>query len=219
MKLAQTFVLFLAITSLGAFAQEDEPKTVLSKSETIELIGSHVISFGSDEKEVLGVEQTGDNNQLTAIQQLTQPDNYVFQTAQTGDNNVGYTFQAGTNHELILNQNGNNNEANLWSYGLSTQNFVQQEGSNNFVNSYIENTSTDSRTATSMQIGDNNSINLQLPDTNPVNTLKGITILQTGTGNSAELMLNHFDSPYLKVEQTGGATVSITHSPFNFPTK
>lgn len=219
MKLAQMFVLFLLITSFGTFAQEDEPKTVLSKSETIELIGSHVISFGSAEKEVLGVEQTGDNNQLTSVQQLTQPDNYVFQTAQTGDNNVGYTFQAGTNHELILNQNGNNNEANLWSYGLSTQNFVQQEGSNNFVNSYIENTSMDSRSATSIQLGDNNKINLQLPDNSPLSALKGIVVLQTGPGNSADIMLNHYGSPFLKVEQTGGAAISITHSAFNFPTR
>jgi hypothetical protein len=131
---------------------------------------------------------------------------------------VGYTYQSGVNHELILNQNGNNNTANLWSFGSNTQNFVQQEGSNNFVNSYIENTSMDSRTATSIQIGDNNRINLQLPGTY-TNALKDILILQTGPGNSADLMLTHFDSPFLKVEQTGGAAIQITHSAFNFPTK
>lgn len=219
MKSAQILMLFLLISSFYAFAQEDEQKTLLTKSETIELIGSHVISFGSAEKELIGVKQTGDNNQLTAIQQLTQSENYIFQTVQTGYNNVGYTFQAGTGHELILNQNGNNNEANLWSLGKSTQNFVQQEGSGNFVNSYIENTSMDSRIATSIQIGDNNKINLQLTDMNAGNTLKGVAILQTGLGNSADLMLNYFDLPYLKVEQTGGATIQITHSAFYFPTK
>lgn len=219
MKSVKIFILFLAVTAFNAFAQDDVREGVLTTSETVELIGGHIISFGSLQKDILEVKQIGNNNQLTAIQQLTQTDNYVFQTVQTGDNNVGYTFQAGTGHELILKQNGNNNEANLWSFGSSAQNFVQQEGSNNFVNSYIENISMESRTATSIQIGDNNKINLQLTDTNPLNTLKGITILQTGPGNSADIMLNHFDSPSLKVEQTGGAAIQITRSAFNFPTR
>ena len=219
MKSAQIFILFLTIISISAFAQDDLQEGVLTTSETVELIGGHIISFGSVEKDVLEVQQIGNNNQLTAIQQLTQNGSYVFQTMQNGNDNVGYTYQSGVGHELILNQNGNNNEANLWSFGSSTQNFVQQEGNNNFVNSYVENTSMVSRTATSIQIGDNNSINLQLPDYNTNKSLMGILVLQTGTGNTADLFLNQFDAPYLKVEQTGGAKFSISHSPFNFPTK
>lgn len=216
MKSTQIFIFFLVIISFSSFAQVYVLEGVLTTSETMELIGGHIISFGSAQRDVLQIEQIGNNNQLTAIQQLTQSGSYVFQTLQKGDNNMGYTYQSGVGHELILNQNGNNNEANLQSIGSNTKNFVQQEGSYNFVNSFIENTSLESRTATSVQIGDKNSINLQLPDNN---TNKSLMVLQTGTGNSADLLLNQFDAPSLKVEQTGGATVLITQSDFNFPTK
>ena len=219
MKAAQIFTLLILITSFSTFAQEDVPEGVLTISETMELIGGHIISFGSAPNNVLQVEQIGNNNELTAIQQLTQSGSYIFQTLQKGNDNVGYTYQSGVNHELILNQNGNNNNANLWSFGLSTQNFVYQQGSDNSVNSYIENTSMEVRTATLVQIGDFNSINLQLPDINPVSGLTGISILQTGAGNSADLYLDHSSASYLSVEQTGGAVVSIMHSDFNFPTK
>jgi hypothetical protein len=219
MKSAQMFILFLAVTAFNAFAQDDVPEGILTSTERLELIGGHIISFGSPQKDVLQIEQIGNNNQITAIQQLTQTGSYVFQTLQNGNDNVGYTYQSGAGHELILNQNGNHNEANLRSLGSNTQNFVQQKGSDNFVNSFVENTSIVSLTATSVQIGDNNRINLQLPDINPVDALKEIYILQTGPGNSADVMLNYFDSPYLEVEQTGGSKISITHTQFNFPTK
>ncbi len=88
----------------------------------------------------------------------------------------------------------------------------------NQVNSFIENYNL-TRTATSIQVGDGNKLNLQLPDNNSENSLIGIMVLQTGAGNSADLYLDHFEAPYLKVEQTGGAAISITHSAFNFPTK
>ena len=123
MKSAQIFILFLALITFNAFAQE-ETEGVLTTSETMELIGGHIISFGTAQKDVLQIEQIGNNNELTAIQQLTQSGSYVFQTLQKGNDNVGYTFQSGVGHELILNQNGNNNEANLWSSGSDRKSVV-----------------------------------------------------------------------------------------------
>jgi hypothetical protein len=128
MKSAQILLLFLAITAFSAFAQDDVPKGVLTTSETVELIGGHIISFGSAPKDVLQIEQIGNNNQITAIQQLTQTGSYVFQTLQNGNDNVGYTYQSGVNHELILNQNGNNNTANLWSHWFKYSKFCATGG-------------------------------------------------------------------------------------------
>ena len=98
MKSAQIIILFLALTTFNAFAQEDDTEGVLTASETMELIGGHIISFSSPQKDVLQIEQIGNNNQLTAIQQLTQNGSYVFQTLQKGNDNVGYTYQYASAH-------------------------------------------------------------------------------------------------------------------------
>ncbi len=220
MKFAHIFILFLIVTSFSAFAQEEVPETVLTPRETVELIKGQVIDFGySVINDMLQIQQIGDNNQITAIQQLNGNAQYILTANQSGTGNIGYINQSGDGHESLLIQNGSINTANLWSVGSQTQNFVQQEGIGNQVNSYIENYNFQSRTATSIQLGDGNKINLQLPDNKAENSLMGIAVLQTGGGNSADLYLDHFEAPYLKVEQTGGAAISITHSAFNFPTK
>jgi hypothetical protein len=168
---------------------------------------------------MLQLQQIGNNNQITAIQQLNGNLQFILTANQEGTGNIGYINQLGNGHESLLVQNGNTNVANLWSVGSQTQNFVQQEGIGNLVNSYIENYNFQSRTTSSIQVGDGNKLNLQLPDNNSENSLIGIMVLQTGAGNSADLFLDHFEAPYLKVEQTGGAAISISHSAFNFPTK
>ena len=203
-----------------SFAQEDVPETVLTPLETVELISGHVIDFSYLVlNDVLQIQQTGNNNHMTAIQQLSGNSPYILTAIQDGDGNIGYINQSGNGHETLLTQNGSGNIAYLWSLGSNTQNFVQQEGIGNQLNSYIENNDFDSRTANLIQLGDDNKINLQLPDINPVNALKGIAILQTGSGNYADLYLDHSSTPYFKVEQTGGAEIRIMHSDFNFPTK
>jgi hypothetical protein len=220
MKFALIFILLFSATSFNAFSQDDVEETILTPGETVELISGQIIDFGySVINDMLQLQQIGNNNQITAIQQLNGNTQFILTANQEGTGNIGYINQSGNGHESSLVQNGNTNVANLWSVGSQTQNFVQQEGIGNQVNSFIENYNSQSRTATSIQIGDGNKLNLQLPDNNSENSLIGIMVLQTGAGNSADLYLDHFEAPYLKVEQTGGAAISITHSAFNFPTK
>jgi hypothetical protein len=99
MKSAQILLLFLAITAFSAFAQDDVPKGVLTTSETVELIGGHIISFGSAPKDVLQIEQIGNNNQLTAIQQLTQTVAMFFRLCRM----VMIMWAIHTNRVLITN--------------------------------------------------------------------------------------------------------------------
>lgn len=220
MKFALIFILLFSATTLNAFSQDVVEETILTPGETVELISGQVIDFGySVINDMLQLQQIGNNNQITAIQQLNGNLQFILTANQEGTGNIGYINQLGNGHESLLVQNGNTNVANLWSVGSQTQNFVQQEGIGNLVNSYIENYNFQSRTTSSIQVGDGNKLNLQLPDNNSENSLIGIMVLQTGAGNSADLFLDHFEAPYLKVEQTGGAAISISHSAFNFPTK
>ncbi len=216
-KIILLFSLLLVV--FFANAQDEEENTgILTTSETEELLQVNIIEFGSPViNDILQLQQVGDDNKLIAIQQLSDNTSYVFTAKQTGDGNIGYVNQTGNNHESLLFQNGNLNIANLWSVGANTQNFVQQEGNANLVNSFVENFNSPSKTVTSIQIGDDNEINLALIDEGA--SLSGIAVLQTGQSNFAELYLNHFDSPYLNVVQTGGAKISITHTDFSFPTK
>lgn len=216
-------ILLFSLLLVGFFANaqdEEENPGTLTTGETEELLQVNIIDFGSPViNDILKLQQVGDGNKLIAIQQLNDNSTYIFSAKQSGDNNSGFINQNGNNHESLLFQNGNLNIANLWSVGANTQNFVQQEGNANLVNSYIENFNFPSKTATSIQVGDDNEINLALTDVGASNNLSGIMVLQTGSSNFAELFLDHYNAPYLKIEQTGGAKISIKHTDFSFPTK
>jgi len=47
----------------------------------------------------------------------------------------------------------------------------------------------------------------------------GMRLTQTGDANSANLVLENYDAPFIKVDQTGGANIEIMHSFFHFPDK
>jgi len=193
----------------------------VTTSEAVELINNRAINWEfpvvSDR---LQLDQVGNNNQLTAIQQLDDNTSYILTAKQEGNENKGYIKQEGKGHESVLLQNGYSNEASLWSLGSNTQNFVQQKGNGNSINSLIENYNFNARATTSIQVGNVNRIDLQMNDAHADNNLLGLLVIQKGSGNSALLSLDNIQSPYLKVEQKGsGAAVSITQSAFNFPMK
>ena len=195
----------------------------LTEEEMLELVSNYL-----PQSEEIGnnnssfIRQIGNESTITSIQE--QEGNIYNQLIvdQYGWINKGYIKQTGTNHKSVLYQQNEipdkGNEASLWSIGSNTQNIVYQVGRGNIVNSYIKNNTGFEQMATSVQTGDRNRIDLAMLDletTNPV----GILVTQNGADNSANLILDHFEAPYLSIEQTGGASVIIQHSPFVFPTK
>ncbi len=129
MKFALIFILLFSATSFNAFSQDDVEETILTPGETVELISGQIIDFGySVINDMLQLQQIGNNNQITAIQQLNGNTQFILTANQEGTGNIGYINQSGNGHESSLVQNGNTNVANLWSVGSQTQNFVQQEG-------------------------------------------------------------------------------------------
>ena len=216
MKLRILFSTFLAALTFSVFAQET--------GEALDwFLNNNTIDYNfSGTQDVLQINQIGNSNEMIAIQQLSNNQNYILTGNQEGTGNKGFINQTGFNHESILSQKNSEgtggNEANLWSVGSNTQNFVRQEGSENFVNSYVENTTGFIRRAISIQEGNNNRIDLALIEREE-NNLMGVRVTQTGDANSANLVLENFDAPFIKVDQTGGANIEITHSDFYFPGK
>ena len=217
MKLQILFSTFLAALTFSVFAQET--------GEALDwFLNNNSVDYSfSGAQDVLQVNQLGDHNEMVAIQQLSDNQNYIFTASQEGTGNKGFINQTGFDHESILSQKNSEgdlgNEANLWSVGGNTKNFVRQEGSENFVNSYVENTTGFIRRAISIQEGNNNRIDLALIEREENNNLMGVRVTQTGDANSANLVLENFDAPFIKVDQTGGASIEITHSDFYFPGK
>ena len=217
MKLRILFTTFLAALTFSAFAQE-------TGDELNWFLNNNAVEFNfTGVPGALQVNQTGNSNEMIAIQQLSDNQNYILTGNQEGTGNKGFINQTGFDHESILsqkNEEGNvGNEANLWSVGSNTQNFVRQEGSQNVVNSYVENTTGFLRSAISIQQGNNNQIDLALLEREEINNIMGIQVTQTGDANSANLVLEDYNAPYIKVNQTGGANIEITHSDFYFPGK
>ena len=203
-----------------ANAQREENTGTLTTGETFELIQRDFIEFDNPVlNDVVQLQQIGNKNELTAVQQLDDQATYILTAEQDGNKNIGYIDQTGSSHESLLLQKGNSNIANLWSRGSNTQNSVYQDGNNNLVDSYIENYGLTTKSATSYQEGNNNLINLDFLSgiTNP--TPNGLLIDQGGTGNMADVTIDNYNVPYLKIEQTGGAKVIINNSDFNFPMK
>lgn len=165
------------------------------------------------------VSQRGQSNQLVAIQQLSDVGSNAITTIQQGNYNDGYVAQNGNNQASLLIQKGNDNTANIWSLGAETQNLVFQDGNENLVNSYIKNTASLERIVSSIQQGDNNRIEVQFNDIS--GGLSSADIVQKGSQNVAEMVVNQFESTNIIVTQTGNPapSVIIKQSDFSFPLK
>lgn len=210
--------LFLIVFS--TIAQKEENSGRLSTGETAELISRDIIEFDNPiMKDVVHLQQIGNQNELSILQQIDNRATYILTAEQIGNKNIGYIDQNGDNHESLLLQRGNSNTANLWSIGSSTHNSVYQDGHNNQVDSFIQNQLPATKSATSIQQGNNNFINLNFLSGVIDPTPNGMLIDQGGTGNMADVTIDNFNVPYLKIEQTGGAKVIINNSDFNYPMK
>jgi hypothetical protein len=220
-----TVLLAICFYAVGQEEGENETPQMLSTGESLDwFISNNAVDYNfSGTPNVLQISQIGNGNEMVAIQQLSDNQNYIFTADQQGTGNKGYINQTGFDHESILSQKNSEgdlgNEANLWSVGSNTQNFVRQEGNENFVNSYVENTTGFIRRAISIQEGNNNRIDLALIEREETNNLMGVRVTQTGDANRANLVLENFDAPFINVHQTGGASIEITHSDFFFPGK
>ena len=228
MKMRLLFTTFLLACCFCAYGQEEvkieveaETPQVLSAGESLDwFLDNNLVNFNfSGTHDILRITQVGNNNEMVAIQQLSDNQNYILTAKQVGSGNKGYIKQTGFDHESILSQKNGGNIATLRSVGNSTQNFVRQEGTQNVVNSYVENTSDFLRRAISIQQGDNNQIDLDLLGSSESNKLRGVRVTQTGDANIANLEFGNFDAPYIKIDQTGGANIRITQSDFYFPGK
>jgi len=168
---------------------------------------------------IVQVIQLAKSNSLINFQQNIGSFLNIINSNQIGNNNDSYINEFGTAHLSNTTQYGENNEANLWSEGFSTQNIVVQIGNNNLVNQFIENYYAVTRSAVAVQLGNGNKIELALLERGEPNNLMGAMVTQTGDANSAELVLNQSDASYFKVNQSGGAEITVTQSDFYFPMK
>lgn len=220
MTLRFTIILVMVIAAFNSLAQKPENTGTLTTSETAELIQGDFIEFETLLiNDVVQLRQIGNLNQLTAVQQLDNPSVYILTAEQNGNNNIGYIDQSGNMHESLLLQKGNNNLANLISQGNNTQNRVLQDGNGNEIESLIENYTLTQRSATSLQVGNNNEIILNFYSGIDNPTPFGLLIDQDGNNNMADVTIDNYNVPYIKIEQTGGAKVIIHNSDFNYPTK
>ena len=217
-KLVMIFSLFFFV--FAAYGQKKENTGTITSGETVELIQGDFIEFDIPViNDVVQIQQIGNKNDLKAIQQLDDQNTYILTTEQVGNKNIGFIEQRGSNHESLLIQRGNSNVANMWSVGINTQNRIYQDGNNNSVDSYMENYLSVMKSTTSYQEGNNNLIYLNFLSGKENSTPFGLLIGQEGTGNMADVMIDNYNVPYMKIEQTGGAKVIIHNSDFNYPVK
>ena len=67
--------------------------------------------------------------------------------------------------------------------------------------------------------GNNNEIMLNFLSIYENPTPNGLFINQDGNNNMADITIDNYNIPEIRIEQTGGAKVIIHNSDFNFPVK
>ncbi len=204
-------------------AQTEQPDIA---EEISDLINYHIIDINDQSTvNIAQLNQIGDNNAITVLQQYSGNVTNQISSVQLGDNNRAYINETGDGHTALLLQNGCNNEANLWSEGSLTFTKVQQIGNDNVVDSYIINNKRSlSKAAILQQTGDNNRIDLALLGDGRWYKAWPITAYFKQTGN--DLNVNAISDSYqypVYIEQQagtrGGMSVSVSTSAFSFPMK
>jgi|GEM_PF-3076725 len=236
-----TLLLLISLFSLALPAQEENTGPeyefynigstfTFMNSSFLQEVQTVIMNNGMEAiNDKLLIKQIGEANNMEVTQNLDFSSTYINASLQLGTGNSGYINQTGNNHQSILVQNNKNvlcssdaqlgNKANLWSEGANTQNMVLQVGNSNVVDQFVENYYATTRSVASVQIGNNNKIELAVLEREEQNNLLGVLVTQTGNANSAELVLEQSEAPYLKIDQMGGADIKITQSDFYFPMK
>lgn len=147
------------------------------------------------------------------------------QILQNGNRNSAIIEQIGTSLNTYLSQDGSFNESNIKSEGNNIHTQIKQKGDGNVINSYIENYGVNLRSATLLQNGNQNMIDLSLKGDGFGNNLveQKLKINQYGNKHELEVVRNPFSTP-IEINQYAGAggegmKVEISTSTFNFPMK
>lgn len=169
------------------------------------------------------IQQVGENQQAITRQEQTGNLPNFFKLSQTGVGNSGFIEQIGTGLNSRLLQRGNRNEANLWSIGQHINTSSSQDGNGNVINSYIKNEGITTRSATIIQEGNQNRIDLSLMGNGfEANTKdQQVRISQQGNQHELSALMEPFSAPF-EITQTPGVNgegmkVNVSTSQFNFP--
>lgn len=199
---------------------------VITEQEIDELLNSRDIQIDNPIIQNLAIiRQIQNENQIISFQeQQGSVANHVL-VNQDGSGNSGYIEQTGSGLETQLWQYNSGNKANLWSVGENIRTLVKQDGVGNLINSYIENTGYVLRSATLLQEGNDNRIDLSLRGDGFGNTPAEQTavINQFGNGHMAKANIDPFSAPIEIIQTPGvngeGMKIDISTSTFSFPMK
>lgn len=199
---------------------------VISEEEIIELINGHVLQLDNLPNSNLSfIRQVGEENSATSIQEKEGLVANLVMISQEGISNASYIEQTGSELTTYLWQYNIANEANLWSIGKNILTTVKQTGDGNIINSYIENDGINLRSASLLQEGNDNRIDLSLKGdgfgNNPIE--QTVIINQFGNHHEVIAIMRPFSVP-LEIKQTSGTNgegmkIDVSTSTFNFPMK
>ncbi len=199
---------------------------VIPDEEVIELLNGHVLQLENEISNNLSyMQQIGEKNTTVSIQKQEGTTPNLVMINQKGIGNDGYIEQMGSEIKTYLWQKNLNNEANLWSVGKNILTSVKQDGEGNVINSYIENYGISSRSATFLQDGNRNRIDISLIGNGFENNLAEQTVIinQYGNQHEVEAHMEPFSAPIEINQYPGmggeGMKVNISTSSFNFPMK
>lgn len=172
------------------------------------------------------IQQTGDENQVKAIQEQEGILSNFVEVEQLNRGNSAYIDQKGSGHGAMLIQKGIGNEANLWSEGNLTVAKAIQFGDGNLINSYINNRNSLPKGALLVQEGNNNRIDFALLGNNDnldESLTQAVSIRQTGNELEVNAVFESVETP-VYIEQKsgpggGGMKVDVSTSDFYFPMK
>lgn len=219
-KIIALFSIIIFVGMYPAFGQ------VISEEEVIELLNGHVLHLDNQASSNISfIRQVGDKNTAVSIQGQEGVVSNLVMMNQDGIENKSYIEQTGSEIKTYLWQYNSANDANLWSLGQNIQTSVKQNGEGNIVNSFIENYGVNLRSATLLQEGNQNRIDLSLKGNGFGNNQVEQTVIINQFGNQHEVQafMEPFSAPIEINQYSGiggeGMKVNVSTSTFNFPMK
>lgn len=193
----------------------------------IQLIQSQNIELSNGQVNVASIEQIGQNNEATSIQQQVGSVGNFSMIMQQGSKNQGYINQSGSNLAASLMQISMSNSANIWLIGNNLSMSTTQNGMDNSINAYVESYGANAINSSLNQQGNQNIIDFAIVNAAGFNPGmdQSIGISQFGNNHSVTAQYQDFGAPSVNITQNpgyGGAGMSLTISTlpgFSFPSK
>ena len=211
------FLLISLILSASGQEMPDWEATVIINAQAME-IHSQQESMNS-----AIIQQVGENHQAETLQEQTGYQPNILFINQTGLGNKGFIEQTGTGIKSSIHQRGSSNEANLWSIGRDLSTYASQEGDGNVINSYIKDEGITTRSATLLQEGNQNRIDLSLTENGFGSSYmdQHVKISQQGNQHELSALMEPHSAPFEITQTPGingeGMKVNVSTSQFNFP--